>query len=272
MGVVSLCLPDVNQTRSISPLRLLKDLNLIQFLSTAVISQPTMSTLFDLLYKGGPVMVPLAGLSLLTVSCILERSLFWFQLLRGEDRIAHDVLDTARYSLDEARAIAERYKDLPIGRFLLAPLKLGHPTPETFSLALEAAGDQELVEMRKGDKLLETTVALAPLLGLLGTVTGLIVTFTNLNIGGGGTGADTSKAAAGIGESLITTAAGMVLAIMALAIFRVFVTLQARQSDYFSKIGSELEVIYRHVWYEPGNLNGDHPIAPPLADPVTITH
>lgn len=217
-------------------------------------------------------MIPMAGLSLVTVACALERSLFWFQLLRGEDRIAHDVLDAARYSLDDARSIAERHQNLPIGRFLLAPLKLRHPTPETFSLALEAAGDREFILMRKGDKLLETVVALAPLLGLLGTVTGLISTFTNLNIGGGGTGADTSKAAAGIGEALIVTATGMVVAIIALASFRVFVTLQGQQIDYFSQIGSELEVIYRHVWYESGNLNGDRASASALADPVTSGH
>ncbi|PSB24838.1 MotA/TolQ/ExbB proton channel family protein [Stenomitos frigidus] len=231
-----------------------------------------MSTLFDLLSKGGPVMIPMAGLSLVTVSCALERTLFWFQLLRREDRVAHDVLDAARYSLDEARAIAERNQTLPIGRFLLAPLKLRHPTPETFRLAMEAAGDQEFIQMRKGDKLLETVVALAPLLGLLGTVTGLISTFTNLNIGGGGSGADTSKAAAGIGEALIVTATGMVVAIIALAAFRVFVTLQAKQIDYFSQIGSELEVIYRHVWYESGHLNGDRSSVSPLADPVTSGH
>ena len=73
----------------------------------------------------------------------------------------------------------------------------------------------------------------------------------SLNIGGGGTGAQATKAAAGIGEALITTAAGMVVAILALVIFRIMVTLQARQMDYFSEVGSELELIYRQIWYEP---------------------
>ena len=59
-------------------------------------------------------------------------------------------------------------------------MQLRQPTPETFRLAMEAAGDKEFVKMRWGDKLLETIVAVAPLLGLLGTVTGLIGTFNNL--------------------------------------------------------------------------------------------
>jgi biopolymer transport protein ExbB len=165
--------------------------------------------------------------------------------VKEEDRIVHDVLDAARYDLNKAAAIASRDQNIAIGRFLLAPLKLKQPTPETFRLALEAAGDKEFVQMRKGDKLLESVVGIAPLLGLLGTVTGLIITFSNLNIGGGSSAADTTAAAAGIGEALITTAGGMVVAIIALSFFRVLVTLQAQQIDYFSRVGSELELIYR---------------------------
>jgi biopolymer transport protein ExbB len=181
----------------------------------------------------------------------MERGWFWLQLLRQEDRIVHDVLEAARVDLDKAQKIASQVQSLAIGRYLLAPLRLRKPTPDTFRLALEAAGDKEFVQMRKGDKLLETVVGIAPLLGLLGTVTGLIVTFNNLNIGGGGASESATKAAAGIGEALITTASGMVVAIIALAFFRIFVTLQSQQVDYFSEVGSELELIYRQVWYEP---------------------
>jgi biopolymer transport protein ExbB len=209
-----------------------------------------MSILFDLIAKGGPVMVPLVGLSVATFSCAIERTIFWVQVLRVEDKIAHDVLDAAQYSLDDATAIALRAADQPIGRFLLAALQLDYPEPETFHLALATAGEEEFVLMRKGDKLLETVIAVAPLLGLLGTVTGLIITFINLKIGGGGSSVDTSKAAAGIGEALITTAGGMIVAIIALLIFRLCVTLQAKQVDYFSKVGCRLELIYRHIWYK----------------------
>jgi len=200
-------------------------------------------------------MIPIVGLSVATFACAFERGWFWFQLLMQEDRIVHDVLDAARVDLDKAAAIASQAKALPIGRYLLAPLKLKNPTPETFHLALEAAGDKEFVRMHKGDKLLESVVGIAPLLGLLGTVTGLIVTFNNLNIGGGGASESATKAAAGIGEALITTASGMVVAIIALSFFRIFVTLQSQQIDYFSEVGSELELIYRQVWYEPSVYN-----------------
>jgi biopolymer transport protein ExbB len=218
-----------------------------------------MARIYDTFIAGGPVMWPLLGLSIATFTCAFERAWFWFQLMSQEDRVVHDVLAAAKVDLNKAAAIASRAQDLAIGRFLLAPLKLKQPTPETFRLAMEAAGDREFVQMRKGDKLLETVVALAPLLGLLGTVTGLIATFNNLNIGGGGSSAEATKAAAGIGEALITTAAGMIVAILALVFFRVFVSLQASQVDYFSNVGSELELIYRQIWYEPSL---SHPVRP----------
>ena len=210
-----------------------------------------MSNLLDLAREGGPVMAPMLGLSVVTISCGLERAWFWYQLLSKEDKVVHDVLDAAQYSLEEARSIAAQAQDLAIGRFLLAPLKLRRPTPETFNLALEAAADKEFIKMRKGDKLLETVVAIAPLLGLLGTVTGLITTFGNLNVGGGGSGEQASAAAGGIGEALIATASGMIVAIIALIIFRILVTFQSQQMDYFSEKGLELELIYRQNWYEP---------------------
>ncbi|MGB7250979.1 MAG: MotA/TolQ/ExbB proton channel family protein [Phormidesmis sp.] len=209
-----------------------------------------MSTVFDFLAKGGPVMVPIMGASVFTVACALERATFWTNLLKREGQVVNEVLDMARKDLEGAAVIAARSRDLPIGRFLLAPLSHRQPSPETFRLALENAGDKEFVKMRKGDKLLETIVAVAPLLGLLGTVTGLITTFNNLNIGGGDGAVGATEAAGGIGEALITTAAGMVVAILALLVLRILVTLQAQQMDYFSEAGNELELIYREYWLE----------------------
>jgi biopolymer transport protein ExbB len=212
-----------------------------------------MSNVLVFLAKGGPVMIPIAGLSIATTACALERGWFWLQALRGENRLAHLILETARQDWGRARVLAEASAGLPIARFLLAGLKLHQPTPETFRLALETQGDREFIAMRKGDKLLETIVGIAPLLGLLGTVTGLILTFLNLRIGGG-SAVDTTKAALGISEALITTAGGMVVAILALLVYRVCVALQSSQIEFFSDMGNELELIYRQVWYESVTL------------------
>jgi biopolymer transport protein ExbB len=205
---------------------------------------------YELVARGGPVMIPMVGLSVVTIACGFERAWFWTKVFQGESKISSRILAAAEHSLADARTLAESAKDMPIGRFLFAGLKLKHPAPDTFSLAMEAAGEKEFAQMRKGDKLLETTIAIAPLLGLLGTVTGLMTTFGNLNIGaGGGSGSpDLTKAAEGIGEALTATAGGMIVAIVALVIFRISVSLQGQQIDYFAEVGSALELIYRQQW------------------------
>jgi biopolymer transport protein ExbB len=217
-----------------------------------------MSKLLDLVIEGGPVMVPLLALSVATFASALERAWFWIRLLSHERQIVKDVLEASRRDLDEAATIASYAKASPIGRFLMVPLRLYQPTPETFHLALEASADKEFVKMHKGDKLFETVVAISPLLGLLGTVTGLIKTFSSLQIGGSSGAAATAgatKAASGIGEALIATATGMIVAILALVFLRVFVTFQAQQMDYFTEVGNDLELIYRQVWWASKPFN-----------------
>ncbi len=219
-----------------------------------------MSKLLDLVVEGGPVMVPLLALSVATFASALERAWFWIRLLSHERQIVKDVLEASHKNLDEAATIATYAKASPIGRFLMSPLRLYQPTPETFHLALEASADKEFVKMHKDDKLFETVVAISPLLGLLGTVTGLIKTFSSLQIGGSSGAAATAgatKAASGIGEALIATATGMIVAIIALVFLRVFVTLQAQQMDYFTEVGNDLELIYRQVWWASKPLNRD---------------
>jgi biopolymer transport protein ExbB len=203
---------------------------------------------YELFWQGGPVMFPLLFLSVLTLTYGFDRTGFWMRLLTPEDRIVREVLDAARLDWIKAEAIACQAQSLPIGRFLLAPLQLQQPDPETLHLAMEAAADREFIQMRRGNQFFETVVALAPLLGLLGTVTGLISTFSSLDIGNIA-GTDMGEAASGIGEALITTAAGMIVAIIALIFYRIFVSLQIQQTDYFFTVGNELELIYRQLWY-----------------------
>lgn len=206
--------------------------------------------LFDFLVKGGPMMVPIVGLSILTLACALERGVFWFRLLRRNNRTARTILEAARYDLNDASAIAEKSSDLAISRFLSASLRLTNPTPDMFHLALQSAADREFASMRKGDRWFESIIGLAPLLGVLGTVANLMAIFTNVKPSSEQT-VDITKATNGISDALIPIAGGLVVAILAFIAYRILISLQARQMDHFSKIGSELELIYRQVWYEP---------------------
>ena len=206
----------------------------------------------DLFKAGGPVMLPLMALSVVAVTVIAERCFFWVFLLLNEKQTVTQILLAARQDFARAAQIAKLAEHTPIGRFLLAPLALmspdRQPDPELFKLALESYADDELAKMLKGDKLLEAIISLAPLLGLLGTVIGLIIAFSNLKVGDIASNANAGTITQGIGEALISTATGLVVAILALAFHRLFLALHAEQIKLFRRAGNDLELLYRQQW------------------------
>jgi len=199
----------------------------------------------DLIKAGGVIMYPLILLSVLALAGIMERLIFWFGILRQEQKTAESILAIAREDLTLAKEYAEQTIKVPVGRFLYAPLALKEPDPELFRLALESTADEELVGMLKGEKLLEAVITLAPLLGLLGTVTGLIISFGSLKLGDVAANTKSGTLTQGIGEALITTAAGLTIAIFTSAFHRLFLALQDQQARLFIKFGNQLELIYR---------------------------
>ncbi len=201
----------------------------------------------EIFARGGVALVPLLGLSVLSLATILERLWFWWRMLAREAVLADSILERAYEDWEAATEIARQCAAQPIGRFLYAPLRLKDPDPEAFRLALEAAAAEELAAMRQGDKMLESVIALAPLLGLLGTVLGLIDSLESIRLGDLGT-ASTAQVTTGIGESLVSTASGLVVAIVSLAFYRLFQMFMFKQVRVFRRSGNELELLYRQIW------------------------
>lgn len=201
----------------------------------------------ELFARGGIAMWPLLVLSVLALGNIIERIWFWSRILTREREVAGRVLEAARREWTAAAEIAQRANKLPMGRFLQAALKLEAPDPEVFRLALETAANEELAVMRRGEKALEAVIALAPLLGLLGTVVGLINSLGSIQLSDLGSDA-AAGTALGIGEALISTAAGLVIAIVSLAFYRLFQGFVFGQAKVLRQSGSELELLYRQAW------------------------
>ena len=205
--------------------------------------------MFELIKAGGLVMYPLIALSVFAFAGIMDRVIFWFGILRLEQKTAENILAIARQNLEVAAEVAEEAaRKHPVGRFLYAPLSLQEPDPELFRLALESTADEELAAMLKGDKLLEAAITIAPLLGLLGTITGLIVSFGSLKIGDVAANTKSGSITQGIAEALITTATGLIIALFTTAFHRLFLALQDQQAKLFMKFGNQLELIYRQHW------------------------
>jgi biopolymer transport protein ExbB len=201
----------------------------------------------ELFQKGGPAMWPLLALSILSLGTIIERLWFWFSVMAQEKALVDEILETAYQDWTTATEIARGATNRPIGRFLYAPLRLKTPDPESFRLALEASADDELGSMRRGDKILEAVIAISPLLGLLGTVLGLIRSLRNIRLGDLASGS-ASGVTLGISEALISTATGMIIAIITLAFYRLFQVLLFDQTQIFRRAGNELELLYRQFW------------------------
>ncbi|HEY9640296.1 MAG TPA: MotA/TolQ/ExbB proton channel family protein [Coleofasciculaceae cyanobacterium] len=200
--------------------------------------------------QGGVVMVPLLGLSILAVALILERGLFWWQILRKQDKVVRDVLGLYRRSAKAAVQKLEQNTHLPIARIFLAALELEQATSDEFRLALESAAQAELPLLKRFNTVFDTVISVSPLLGLLGTILGLIASFASLKLGDIG-GSSTTNVTAGISEALISTASGLVVAIFTLLFANVFRGLYLRQMALIQEYGGQLELIYRRR-YERG--------------------
>ncbi|AFY40591.1 outer membrane transport energization protein ExbB [[Leptolyngbya] sp. PCC 7376] len=219
---------------------------------------------FEMINRGGLAMWPLILLSIMALSTIIERLWFWWKVIQKSQRVQDKILDAAHYQWQAVSEIARTCQGHPLGRFLYAPLRQECTDPEIFHLALEAAADEELASMRRGEKLLEAVIALSPLLGLLGTVLGLINSLGSIQLSDLGTDS-TAGVTLGIGESLISTASGLVVAIVSLAFYRLFQSLSSNQVRLFRQAGSELEVLYRQNFVEGLPM----PTVSPDAEPVT---
>jgi biopolymer transport protein ExbB len=209
--------------------------------------------ILDQLKAGGWVFIPLIVLSILALAVIFERLRFWFSILNKESEISNRILDACRRDWGAATEIARQAYEQPIGRFLYAPLRLQSPDPELFRLALESAADEEIAAMRRGDKVLEAVIAMAPLLGLLGTVLGLIQALGSISIGDLGN-TNTREVTGGIGKALYTTAAGLIIALLSLAFYRLFQGFVFNQAKLFRQAGNEIELMHRQQWQLAGGV------------------
>ena len=198
----------------------------------------------NLFAAGGVVMWPLLAFSVLGVARIIERIRFWVRINQRQSRVVRDVLNL--YRLDNVVGAMDKLHknaDLPLARIFLAALELEQPNPEEFRLALESESQAEIPVLKRFQNLFETIISLAPLLGLLGTVLGLIASFASLNLGDVG-GSKTASVTAGISEALVSTASGLIVAIFILMFANTFRGLYQRQIALIQEYRRQLEVLY----------------------------
>jgi biopolymer transport protein ExbB len=200
-----------------------------------------MSKLFDTLVAGGVTIIPLLFCSFLVVSLAIERSIFWSRVRKQQKRIVRTALQIYQENPVQAEDFLQKHTDLPIARIYLEALSIPNATPTEFSLALDARMQAEIPRLKRFNNIFEITVGLAPLLGLIGTVTGLITSFGSLTLGEVG-GSKSLNVTGGISEALISTATGLIVAVIGLIAASLFRSLYSQQVAYFDECCTQLEL------------------------------
>ncbi|NLJ80519.1 MAG: MotA/TolQ/ExbB proton channel family protein [Firmicutes bacterium] len=173
--------------------------------------------MLEVFVLGGPVMIPLLLCSIFVVAVGIER--LWYLLRSRID--ADDLLEDLKLSLGqgkilEAMQIAKKSKG-PVATVLAAGIAHYDKEREEIKEHMQAVGQEEIFKMERRMGVLDTIIMIAPMLGILGTVTGIIKSFNVLAALEGV--AQASALSAGIAEALITTAAGLIIAVPAMALY-----------------------------------------------------
>jgi len=199
-------------------------------------------TFFELLLKGGPLMYPLCLCSIIMVAFSIERAA---SLRRGKilppitvRRLREATAASGNLNVGQLRREFEAQSS-PIARIMTAGLrKATRPVPE-IEKAIEDAGEKEAARMRRNCRVLSINASVAPLLGLLGTVLGMIRAFMTVAAREEALG-QTELLAAGIYQALVTTAAGLTIAIPSLVLYYIYVERVDRLVTEIDDLATEL--------------------------------
>lgn len=174
----------------------------------------------DLSKIGGIVSIPLVLVSILSLTLILERLAFWLILLSEQKTLKKALLMHYQSLSDEKPDIKDRQRNQPFAIFYESVTKCKAKDLESLQRNIKIGFQNVSPLLRRYDTAFATIVAISPLLGLLGTVLGLIRSFEGLGLGQ--PLENTEVVISGISEALVSTAIGLIIAIITLAFTNLF--------------------------------------------------
>jgi len=208
--------------------------------------------MLEIFNRGGPVMWPLLAASLVGLTFLLYKAIFWLRVGAGRDRALAErflrLAEEGRYS--EAAERARGSRDFVVQLLHCGLVHRNYSAPE----ALKMAAADTLSRMRRYLTVLDTVVTVAPLLGILGTVMGIIASF---NLLGGAGATDPRAATQGVAQALVTTAVGLGIAIPTLIFSNYFGRLAEHAAVEMETVGTCLEIcLARNAAHEVGEAAG----------------
>lgn len=182
--------------------------------ATAAVSQQLELSLWDLCLKGGPLMIVLAILSIVSIYIFVERAIVVNRAAREDDSFMKRIRDYIHEGEIESAFNLCKKNGSPYSRLIAKGIsRIGRPVNDILA-AVENTGNIEIANLSKGLPWLATTAAGAPMLGFLGTVIGMVQAF--YAIASEGNSANIATFSSGIYTALVTTVAGLVVGVIAL--------------------------------------------------------
>jgi len=193
-------------------------------------------------HNGGPIMYPLLLCSIITLTIIIERSFFWIGIgMQKNQKLVDEVLKlTGKGEWDLVRQKASGSQNYVIRMIISGILH------REYSLikAMESSAADEINRMQRFMGVLDTMITVAPLMGILGTVMGIITSFDML----GATGVENPQAVTGgIAQALITTATGLSISIITVFPYNYFNSRIKRAAGIMEKYATSFEIVYEQI-------------------------
>ncbi len=189
---------------------------------TDVVENPVEElNMLSLSLKGGIIMIPLLLLSILSIYILVERLIVFNKAAKEDNTFMDRIKDYIHDGEIESAINLCRKNDTPYTRLIEKGIsRLGRPMSD-IQVAIENMGNIEVAKLEKGFPLLATAAAGAPMIGFLGTVTGMVKAFYQMAADGNNAGIQTLSG--GIYEALVTTVAGLVVGIIAMFAYNILV-------------------------------------------------
>ena len=195
----------------------------LQNASTAIETSTVTMNAFELALKGGWLMVILLILLFLSIYVLIERTLIIRKARQEDATFMNRIKDYIHEGKVDAALSLCRKTDTPAARMVEKGIsRLGRPMSDVTS-AIENVGNIEISMLEKGLPVLATTAAGAPMIGFLGTVTGMVKAF--MSMASEGANVDVTSLSTGIYEALVTTVGGLVVGIIAMFAYNYLTTL-----------------------------------------------
>jgi len=202
----------------------------------------------EIFNNGGPIMYPLLLCSIVSLTIIIERTLFWIGIgMEKNQKLVDEVLElTSKGAWDLVRKKASGSQNYVIRMIISGILH------REYSLikAMESSAADEINRMQKFMGVLDTMITVAPLMGILGTVMGIISSFDMLGTSGI---ANPQAVTGGIAQALITTAAGLSISIITVFPYNYFSSRIKRAAAIMEKYATSFEIVYEQILLDKNN-------------------